>query len=280
MKIIASRKDDLIRERETYEAERERRRSQKHEEELLYRQAAENVGDMIRRRVTDRLGEVKLSKLDIEVRRRWQMSDDESWEVRVVGNSNHFDSEVALSWDWTVWISGEGEIKKESGSWSGLKATTPAQIEDLKESVRILELLNNMDWHLILKAPSPKYSDYIDSENSQALRKMNRNFDDEIKDAEIEELVGQPVLIKVNGLESQYYRGGGAYIQIVSQSDKFYTIKYLPDSYVTRFEPSEQHPTLVSLVDDLYTERKSRETVMRAIEYPIQTISLTEEGEV
>lgn len=79
-----------------------------------------------------------------------------SYEVYVYANWNRsHDADVALCWEWRVKLDANGNIRKDSGSWSGLNAITIDQINDLKESVRVLTILNTIDWQEIFEDNTP-----------------------------------------------------------------------------------------------------------------------------
>ena len=148
---------------------------------------------------------------------------DSSWKIEVSAHQNdHFNEKFALSWDWNIGIDKEGNIVKDSGSWSGLKAITPEQMDDLEESVRILKVLNNTDWSEVLHAPKASYDDYYDKETNEELRNRRANrpdFEGQILDERLQELIGSNTAIKLQA-NDQYYRGAVG-ILLTGITDKF-----------------------------------------------------------
>lgn len=79
------------------------------------------------------------------------------------------ENKAALNWHWTVSIKGENEVKNESGSWSGLNATTVENIQELQLSVQALKFLqecSNEYWlNLVDDLRNVKFEDYVTEEN-------------------------------------------------------------------------------------------------------------------
>lgn len=72
-----------------------------------------------------------------------------------------FDEKFALVWNYRAVLTSSGEVRTETGSWSGLSATTPDQIKDLQKSVEILTVLTSLDWKSLLQVELPNYKDYM-----------------------------------------------------------------------------------------------------------------------
>ena len=67
----------------------------------------------------------------------------------------------SLAWSYSVGLDRDGNIKKESNSWSGLNAVTQEQLDDLEKSIEILKKLNIIDWESIVKTDVPSVGDYV-----------------------------------------------------------------------------------------------------------------------
>lgn len=144
------------------------------------------------------------------------------YEVRIEYDSaNLFRDTTALHWHFRIALDREGNINKETGSWSGLQATTPEQLNDLKESVRILTILNDMPWDVILNTANnnyPKFDDYYkEPDPSRGAPDWNK----ELTLATIEDSIGQNVLIK--GRNANGGRGE-VYYRVIKQTPKRYEI--------------------------------------------------------
>lgn len=224
MKITASRAEDIRKQRSEYDAETAKLREQYDANFDRYRQAEYEGEQDIEKQVRSAIG---VTSLDISVRaqRSWSFrSGDRGWEVSVEVNHNkRHDDDIALAWNWDAKIGPDGEVVKDSGSWSGLNAVTAEQISDLEESVRVLKLLNNIDWKSILMSNLLKYEDFSDENLDRSLsdRERNRpNFENQASDAELESLIGTNVAVKVS--RDEYWRGEVG-ILITKVSEKYVT---------------------------------------------------------
>lgn len=218
--LAASRREDLIKQRDEYDAETKKYADRVSEgEKNLSSKLKEQRVDM-EKKISDLIGS---TSLDLEIYADpWGSFTNEGWSVRVKANDrNKFDDNVALSWSWEAKLGSKGEVDKESGSWSGLKAITPEQIADLEESVRVIKILNNMNWEEVLNSPKAKFEDYVpeDAQKAASERRRNRpDFEKDIEEAEIEEAVGGNVAFELS--QDQYYRGY-VFILPTGVTDKF-----------------------------------------------------------
>lgn len=207
MKITASKRDDILRQREKYDMETKRLEELEEKSNSKWKADLLQQANNIEKRIAEMIGSTSLN-LSINVD-PWGYYGADSWSVDVKGNEGgNFSDGVALVWNWEVKMDKNGNIIKDSGSWSGLKATTPEQIDNLVESVRILKILNNMDWSDVLNAPKAKWGDYVDEElldNIRNRKKDRPDFESDIQAAQIEELIGGNVAINLK--QDQYYRG-------------------------------------------------------------------------
>lgn len=222
MKITANRLDDLRKAREEYDAETKRLKDQSEANTQRWSEDTYDKAAELEKTISDMIGPTTLA-LEIKVD-PWGRSfgDSNKWGINVRANENNkFNDDVALSWNWEAYIDKDGNIKKDSGSWSGLKVVTPEQVADLEESVRIIKMLNNMDWATILNSPKPDYEDYVDRDLNQKLRDRQNNRPDFDKDIQAEELasyVGTNTAIQLDS--DEYYRGRVG-ILLTGMTDKF-----------------------------------------------------------
>ena len=217
MKILAARYDELKKARDEYDALTNELAQQRESQEDDYSEAMYEKGKEIEKKVADAIGTTTLD-LEINVGPKYGTG----WEIRVTANDrDHFAPNIALSWHWDVSLDKEGNLVKDSGSWSGLQIVTDEQIADLEESVRIIKILNSIDWIEMLKSPIPKYGDYVSDELSTQLRDRRRNRPDFESDLQAEELasyVGTNTAIQL--ISDEYYRGPVG-ILITGMTDKF-----------------------------------------------------------
>lgn len=208
MKITMAKRDDILRRKQSWENLQNKSR----EEYDQYENARDSVFEAIQAIVKDKIGSKSVS-LNIRAsknRRGVSVHVDN-------GDSPH--DEQALNWQWNVILSDEGEIEKDSGSWSGLSATTPEQIDNLKESVRIIEILNNLDWGKILNVELPRYKDYIKTEVPQ-----RENFEEQLLEADVEDAAEQGLLIKGHGYR-MYTPRATVFYNVLNMTDKSFRVQ-------------------------------------------------------
>lgn len=227
MKITCSKRDDILKRKSEYEKQYNERKSRYDSQHEEYDKAIHNVYQGVESAVLEAIGPSSI-KLDV----RCSTSLHGQLECAISSNDhNVFDKSKALSWVWSVHLNEDtGEVMKESSSWSGLQATTREQLDSLRETLRILEIINELDWQDILSVSLPKYSDII-TEKNPAYDSNKPDFDRELLEVDIEESVGVNRLIRCVG-GSKNYRGE-VYVGIVKESPTMYTIFDIPASALT-----------------------------------------------
>ena len=141
-----------------------------------------------------------------------------------------FDKKSALNWHIDIYLNDEGEVQKETGSWSGLEVHTPELLEDLKYSVNLIEKIMNLDYQkIIMDAENvrPNRDDYI------TMKRPNRSdrpdFDRQIKEATIEDIIGTNTIISGSAVPSSGYRAVSGWYKILGQTAKRYKVTFVPD---------------------------------------------------
>lgn len=233
MKITANRREDIEKQMAEYDAETKKLKTAQQEKEDEYRRILYNQQKALEARVAEIIGSTSL-ELEIRVDPYGRsFSDNGKWSIEVKANeSKKFDDNVALSWSWEIGVDRQGNIVKDSGSWSGMKITTPEQVADLEESVRIIKLLNNTDWGEVLNAPKADFSDYYDTELNQKFRdrqKNRPNFEGDLEAATIDDLIGGNTALKLS--DDAYWRGN-VWILPTGYTDKFIKGYIFPQYYV------------------------------------------------
>lgn len=230
MNIRASRIDDLRRAREEYDLGYKGLADEAAANDQRYRNAVASAEKSLENQVSDLIGPTNL-ELRIRAEEAWVSRG--GWSVRVNANDDKkFDTSTALAWDWSATIDSDGNVVKDSGSWSGLKAVTPEQLDDLEESVRVLRILNNIDWDTVLHIANINYDDYYDKDLSKRMKDMKNarpNFEDDMLQAQLEDLVNQDIAVKLSS-DSDYR--GEAGILITSISPKSVTGYIFPWRFV------------------------------------------------
>lgn len=158
-----------------------------------YRQARTDVEAPIEEYVKRMLSKYDLLQFDVSVDTGWDTMVD--LYVRCNEN-NKFYTDSALSWNYRVkFVLRTGEVKKESGSWAGLQATTKAQLDSLKQTVSALEELNSIDYSQLLNIAIPDSDDYFNYEKEDETPEYD--YDTELASQQIRELIGKGKAIKV-----------------------------------------------------------------------------------
>lgn len=254
MKITAASREEILRRREEYDAETQKYEDQYNSEHQKYKDTIYAQQKAIESRVSEAIGS---TFLDLTIQADpWSSIGEKGWAIRVEAwRNSHFDDKVALSWNWEVKLNKEGEIVKDSGSWSGLKAITPEQIADLEESVRVLKILNGMDWEGILHSPMAKWDDFISEDNLKARRERSKNrpdFEGELRAASLEEYIGKDTALELTG--DEYYRGN-VYILPTGMTDKFIKGYIFPQYYLGKYTADE--------IRDAVSERRASKSKIR-----------------
>jgi hypothetical protein len=207
----------------------------------------------VEKKISDMIGPTSLS-LEISASSDVIGKDDEwVWNIHIKANEhNVFDEKRALSWNWNARLNPQGDVVKDSGSWSGLRAVTAEQIADLEESVRVIKILNSIDWNEFLHSNHPASTEYINEEDEVAyneLRKNRPDFETELALAHLEDLIGQNVAVK---LSSDEYWRGPVWIIPTGVTDKFVKGYIFPDYFL---DDGVTADSLKSKVDERRTSK-------------------------
>lgn len=264
MKITSAKRsrEEIIRDRDEYDANKKALHDQHDEQMKSYRKALYAVYENVKTQVEDKLANFMDSlNLDVNVTSGWR----DNLEVRVGSNQNNVHGkDKALSWDWRASLTKEGEIKKETGSWSGLQAVTEAQLESLRQSVTCLEILNSIDWAAILSTPTPDADEYV-TVNTYEVDRNRPNYEAELLEAELDEIIGQNKLVEGERNQGKYYRGT-SWFGIVGETAKMYKVFEVSGMYVEAVQEGQTVSggisTLVELIErnrnNTYTVTKEK----------------------
>lgn len=240
MKITCNRRDDILKRKQEYESDRAKRQAKYDEEYKAWRDEEYGRRQSLEKAVIRAIGNTPLD-LTIDV----GMSFGSGYRIRISDEDNKFDSDKALSWTWEVSLDNSGDVKKESSSWSGMKAVTANNINNLKEIVRVLEILNKIDFKTLLNRVTPSNpDDYITGPNPKY--EKSEDFDQMLLEAEVEDCIGTRKGIL--GTYSKYYRGD-VYHFIQRETPASYTVWDIPAYYVENHDGS-----LSDLYEKYYAE--------------------------
>lgn len=223
MKITAKRRDDVLRKKSAHDAKMRKYNDASHAAYMDYRDEVDN----------------RLRKLEDAIRSKLPSSD--ALDVRcgthyvsgieckvTYAEGRNFDEKFALVWNYIAHITESGDVRTETGSWSGLSATTPDQIEDLKKSVEILTVLTSLDWKSLLQVELPNYEDYM---KDLPERPDNKDFNEELTQATIEDLIESGEYFKGVPNSGKYYNGP-IWLRIIKETPTQVELEEVHDSQI------------------------------------------------
>ena len=214
MKITAGRVDEIRQRRAEYEKKKAAYDEIRQKEDSRYEEALDAIIEPVQKYLEDELKKFDKLQFSVRVVKGW-LSKGGGLRVSVDCNEyNKFDDDVALSWRYDAEVDSDGEIKRETSSWSGLSAVTEAQMDSLRQTLAALEYLNSIDWDKLINIDTPKRKDFRDLSIKEP---ESENWDAQIKEAELEELIGQNKAIEVKPFESSPY-GGNVYVKLIAQT--------------------------------------------------------------
>lgn len=258
--IRAANRDDILRRKAAYEQERSERQARYDNQVNQYEAANKGVIDALRDIIYAQLPD---KELDVKV----FPSLKKFYRVEITNNSEYEQGGSALHWSYFAELDRDGNLVTESNSWSGLEATTGYNIQDLKKTVATLETLVNMDWQTILEdAVAPEYTDYV-TENDPDWE-VSPDFDQELLEADIEDIVGKPILAK--GVDN---RNRPVYYGFLKANPKTYTVFTLTEYYINQnggFTMDDYNRA------SKYTEQLRKQDITRKINNPLELVEVAE----
>lgn len=227
-RIVKAARDraEILKRRDAYQAEYESQKKQFDTEVKSWRNASRAVLSGIEQEVLRQLGDL-VEPLHIEITAGFRWGDKVEVSVRSNEHRVH-DEDKALSWTFTVCLNREGEIVKESNSWSGLNAVTEQQIASLRMSVEALEILNKIDWKSALDKEEPDFDTYV---KTQQPKNRDAEFSRELDEADIENAIESGNLILGVKGSGRMFRGIVYYV-VVGETPKQYKVVEIPKTYV------------------------------------------------
>lgn len=275
MKILCSKKEDILRRKAEFEEEYEKKKHRHDRQTHEYRSATVAVQESVKDQILKAIGETPIN-LDVRVRESFYR-DDVALEVYIAADENDVHGEhKALSWSWATRLDKDGNVVNETGSWSGLNATTAEQLDSLRETLRVLEILNQFDWAGVLKDAGqryPKYDDYVNTKDPRY--EMERpNFESELFDVDLEEALNEGKLVKGTDPAG---RGRGEYwYHIIKINPKTYNVAAIPGYAVDPERLEADSMTLKDLVQKSikYPVQISKDKFRKIVKDPIETMEV------
>lgn len=273
MKITASKRDDILKRRDEYDAERDRRKARHDKDMSNYRKAYYGTMEPVADAIKDKLKQFNLLEFDVYVSQRF----GNGIEARIQCNEHRVhDESSALSWSYTcAYDKDKDEVKRESNSWSGLSACTADQLASLKQTVAALELLSTLDWSSLLDVALPEYSEFDSTPEGEEPLGDRPNFESELVEADLEEAMGQPVLVEGDAFEGGHYRPGlPVYYKMLKSTPKQYTVimvyKGMIDDMIQKGASWDE---VMKTVDGYYEYRVGKEKFHRSIDNPVKIVT-------
>lgn len=274
MKITSSKLDDIRKAKEEWDAETDRRDAIRKEERQRYKKATDEVIAPVEYKISSALR--KFDSLDFEIRGEIASGyrGSRGLEFRINCNESRVhDENSALSWNWSVSVNSEGDIVKDSGSWSGLNATTEENMKSLRQSVEALEYLNSLNWNELIDVATPDYENYF---TDQEYRGNRPNFEQQMKEAEVESYVGTNTMLlgySMPEYESRWNRSVKTWFIILSETPKQYKVGEL-SAYMVKnyFENGESIEEIIEAAKR-YTRRYRKDRIISNLEYPLIELS-------
>lgn len=267
MKITCTKRDDILKRKQEYEADRSQRQARYDAQSKNYDDEDISRQKTIENAVKQLLGD---TGLDLRIRVTYSSLGNHSYKVEITDEDDKFNPDKSLAWRWSVCLTDEGDVTKASSSWSGLNAVSKKNIDNLKAIVAVLEKLNDIDWKSVLSVRPPKYNDYITEKNPKWDRDVP-DFDKELLEADIEELIGtNQGVLRDSG--SKYYRGN-VYSVIVKQSGSQYTVADVPE-----FTVKNNRSVDISSKIESESYRISKDKFFQGLVKPLQIHDFSKEG--
>ena len=225
MKITASKRDEILKRKAEYDEKYEKYKARKDELDERYHEAVWNITENVKSNILQLLKGYDALKFNVEVRRGWYASNkDKSVYVRIRCDSG------ALKWEYEARLDREGKLELATNSWSGLNATTAEELESLRQTLGALYDLEKVDWESVIRRPDlPEYSDYVDPDN---IRPESENFDAQLEEATLEELIGTDTIVKVWNWDGSGFWGKYVWVKLVGQTASFWKVHAVGSSYV------------------------------------------------
>lgn len=268
MKITANKRDEALRRKAEYDARMDAYTKDRDERSRKHREADYAITGPIKESIEKDLEQFDLLNFQVDASKgyNWAKRDEIApeyyVEVRIRCNDWHRGDNDALGWSFEVKIDKDGNVVKETGSWSGLQATTPEQINSLKQTVAAIELLNSYDWKEIILKDFPDYEQFYEGAIEQP---EHQNMNQAITEGTLEDLIGEPAIVKIYGwgedFRSRYY-----WAYMVGQTEKQWRMRLI-DNYVIsalqqdEFEDDQERNTYRESVKRVVTSDESWRTV-------------------
>lgn len=247
------RRREIDQQAQKYNVERDAKKNEYDAQMGNYRRVVHNIEDNVRSNLEQVLPYSDL--IDINVSRDYNWSSGAPYlSVKISYDLNKTKNQ-SLAWSYSVGLDRDGNIKKESNSWSGLNAVTQEQLDDLEKSIEILKKLNIIDWESIVKTDVPSVVDYVTTKTLP-----EKDFTFEQFNADLEDFVGQDVIFISKYLYGSRY---GYIIKRLTNKRVEYVPIYDP---IVRLKNNKDYTNYIKeQSQEGYTETMSKEKLLKAL---------------
>ena len=252
------RRREIDQQAQKYNVERDAKKNEYDAQMGNYRRVVMDIEDNVRSNLEQVLPYSDL--IDIKVSRDYNWSSGAPYlSVKISYDLNKTKNQ-SLAWNYYVGLDKDDNVKKESGSWSGLNAVTQEQLDDLEKSIEILKKLNIIDWESIVKTDVPSVGDYVTTKTLP-----EKDFTFEQFNADLEDFVGQDVIFISKYLKSENYYGSryGYIIKRLTNKRVEYVPIYDP---IVRLKNNKDYTNYIKeQSQEGYTETMSKEKLLKAL---------------
>lgn len=252
------RRREIDQQAQKYNVERDAKKNEYDAQMGNYRRVVMDIEDNVRSNLEQVLPYSDL--IDIRVSRDYDWGSGAPYlSVKISYDLNKTKNQ-SLAWSYSVGLDRDGNIKKESNSWSGLNAVTQEQLDDLEKSIEILKKLNIIDWESIVKTDVPSVKDYVTTKTLP-----EKDFTFEQFNADLEDFVGQDVIFISKYLKSENFYGSkyGYIIKRLTNKRVEYVPIYDP---IVRLKNNKDYTNYIKeQSQEGYTETMSKEKLLKAL---------------
>lgn len=269
MKITCSKRDEILKKKEEWEAKRDAAFKQEQADEQSFYEAENAVTSVVKDEIMKELGKYTSLHFDVDVDRGRYRRPGLRIYIRC-NETNRSDSD-ALAWDYLAEFNEDGEVEKQTSSWSGLKATTEAQLESLEETLEALRYLNSVDWARLLDKQLPNWKDYMTTDTTEY--RNGPNFKQMLLEADIEDLIGKDILISGSAsVDEKGRKYGKLYYMILRQTPSQYEVISIP-GYVINDERTDIRE-VIEKNKGKYSYRIKKSKLFDLIDQPIEALEV------
>ena len=266
MKITCSRKDDILKRLSEWEADYNEKHARHEEQYAKYDEAVEAQMAVLSDEVMAQIGETILP-LECSANKRFR-----GIEVIVdcASDLSRLSMKAPLKWEYKAQLTEAGGLETETNSWSGLAVSTKEDIDMLKETARVLDVLINIDWATLLqsaKEKMPKYEDMVTEPSPD--RRTRPDFESELLEAEIEDAIGKNILLKGSAAENSDYRTGAMIYYLITKETPSQYVGYEVPAYRMNTEAAAD---IVADVTRFAPRRFKKATLLSHLDRPVTTL--------